>query len=149
MIRLKNLGEKTDAFTVTQHPISNPQKSPNPAMIVNPQNPTGAKIKNPDMYSAADVIEFGKGETIEFGENKKYNEEQGEYLYRILGTRENAGPMFPGDKNNKNYNFLLEVDEKGVEVRKNLFIKYRSTAGHTPFTERGLSTQEPAEEATA
>jgi len=120
-MKLKNIGPNVYDMVVTKTPISAPQKSPNPEQIPDPSNP-GNKIPNPHLFVKADRIVWKKGETLEFGKDKDYNEEQGEYLYKMLGVPEHGGIGADGRPvTNKNY--IIELDDKGEEKKDNLFIK--------------------------
>lgn len=124
MIRLQNNGEKTFVFDLTANPITRPEQSP---------QPTGKKISN-DMTVAEqkeirEHTNYSKSYRVELapGINEIENDEQAEYIYQIMGNPESGGDMPVGDKWLKitNNNFVLEVDDKGKEIKTNLFKKYR------------------------
>lgn len=123
IIRLKNDSEKTVNFKVTRVPLSASEKSPEPMLVKDPSSPT-KKIPNPALLTVADDIIIKPGEAVEFsgGEEKSYNLEQAKYLYQMLGQPENGGSLYPGGPAVRNRNFLLEVDEKGNELKDNLYV---------------------------
>lgn len=125
IIRLRNDSEKTINHVVTRVPLSASQKSPNPDLVKDPSSPT-KKIPNPALLTAVDDVVIKPGETVEFsgGEEKAYNIEQAEYLYQMLGQPENGGSLYPGGPAVRNKNFLLEVDEKGAEIKDNLYVRF-------------------------
>lgn len=135
-VRLKYTGEKKLSFKVTTCPISNPKASP---------MPTGMSIdeldeKDPEFKKKRDAIlgnaDYAESEdiTLKKGINEFENNEQAEYLYRMLGNPEIGGTI-PFGVNQEhtvvNGNCLIEVDEKGIEIRgtKSLFDKYRKPSG--------------------
>jgi hypothetical protein len=126
IIRIKNTSDKSLSVRVTRVPLSNPMKSPKPAMVFDPQHP-GEKIPNPALLTKADDIALRGGEVVEFkgGDDKEYNLEQGELIYRMFGSPEDGGSTYPGGPRTKNKNFIIEVNEKGEEIKTNLFKKYR------------------------
>ena len=133
-IILKNTSEKTYEMRMTKNPITNPQQSPRPtgksldeldpksATYVNDKN---AILKHPN-YSESKVI------YLEPGINKFENNEHAEYLYQTLGQPDDAGKEWVGQTQvqaTPNHNFVIEVNEKGEEIRTNLWNKYRKQKG--------------------
>lgn len=129
MILLKYKGEKLE-FRLTKTPISNTQASPSPTgkkigdldpKAVNYSVEKKAILNHPN-YSDNEVI------TLKPGLNKFENEEHAEYLYKILGNPENGGVVTYSDGTEGriiNKNILIQVDEKGEEVKGELYKKYR------------------------
>ncbi len=132
MIRLQNTSDKTYEFKMTKNPITNPQQSPRPTgksledldlkapNYVNQKN----EIINHPNYSLSKTI------YLEPGINEFENDEHAEYFYATLGQPEDAGLIPVGRtfvKASDNKNFVLEVDDKGKEIKTNLWNKYRKT----------------------
>lgn len=129
-IKLKYLGTDKIEFRMTKKPISNRQASP---------APTGKKISDLDQNDPNYKIErekilshpnYSESELVVLkpGINVFENEEHAEYLYEQLGNPEVGGYMTYTDGTQDkvvNKNILIEVDEKGNEVKDNLFKKYR------------------------
>ena len=125
MIRLLNERDKTYAFQMTDHPISNLQESP---------EPTGKPITN-DMTEAEEKAikehpNYSKNQTVELkakGVTEFKNDEHAEYIFKILGDPEDGGsiPSGAGKIPVTNKNFVHEVDEKGIKIMDNLYAKYR------------------------
>lgn len=126
MIRLKNLKNESIKYEVTRVPISNTRKASEPALIDDLDKP-GEKISDPRLLTKLDTLVLRAGKITEFdgGEDNEYNEEQGEYLYKTLGSIEDAGYYYQGGPRVTNTNDLIEVNEKGEEIKTNLFKKYR------------------------
>lgn len=140
MLQLKNIGTKKYEMRVTKTPLSEPMKAPEPNLIRDPKDPR-KKIPNPALYIEADTIALHPGKVVKFGENEPYTEEQGEYLYQVLGQPEDGGTD-GGGKKVKNKNYIVEVNDKGEEVRDNLFRKYRIPAtGGDIFTRTSSAEQ--------
>lgn len=126
MIRLKNLKNESIKMEVTRVPLSNTRKASEPALIDDLDKP-GEKIPDPRLLTEMDKLVLRADKITEFegGEDKEYNEEQGEYLYKTLGTVEDGGYSYQGGPKITNTNSLIEVDKEGKEIKDNLFKKYR------------------------
>ncbi|MHA1305181.1 MAG: hypothetical protein ACTSQE_15945 [Candidatus Heimdallarchaeaceae archaeon] len=138
MIRLKNLKKEQIEYEITRVPLSNSRKGSKPVLIEDIKNP-GEKIPDPNLLTPLDKIVIRAGETVKFegkGEDKAYNEEQAEYLYKTLGSIEDGGSLYPGGPRVTSSNFLIEVDEKGEEIKTNLFKKYRIP--HSPAVAQNI-----------
>lgn len=145
MLQLKNIGTQKFELRVTKAPLSDPTMAPEPNLIRDPKDPR-KKIPNPALYIDADIITLYPGKVTKFGEGTPYNEEQGEYLYQMLGNPENGGNL--GGVRVTNRNIIIEVNDKGEEIKDHLFKKYRvpATIGEV-FTRTASASQfQPAEE---
>lgn len=129
-ILLKNVSNKPFHFEMTKNPVTRgDQFSFRDESVLTPKGDTQPDVlkkamrKNSalkDKLSERVELTIEPGETVEFG-NKKLNLEQAEYVYAIFGgysEKYSNGPMidFP----------IIEVNDKGEEVRDNLFAKYRA-----------------------
>lgn len=126
MIRLKNLRNKSITHEVTRVPLSDTRKASEPALIDDLDN-LGEKIPDPRLLTEMDTLVLKADAITEFDgkEDKEYNEEQAEYLYKTLGTVEDGGHSYQGGPKVTNSNFLIEVDKEGKETKENLYKKYR------------------------
>ena len=129
MIYLLNKKEKTYKWQMTEHPVTNPQESP---------RPTGKHLDELDPRKANYALEkqkilshpnYSENEEVVLkpGLNKYENHEHAEWIYREMGAPEDAGTILRGGKEIavRNNNFVLEVNEKGEEIKDNFYPKYR------------------------
>ncbi len=138
MIRLFNKSQKTYKFTLTDNPVTHPQQSPMPTgKALDELDPEKdkkeiEKILKHEHYSTSKEI------VIRPGLNEIENDEQGEYIYNLLGNPEEGGVTILGTGKTRpvtNSNFLIEVGEDGKEIKDNLFRKCRMPSGIVTFTE--------------
>lgn len=135
MIRLKNLSTKTYKIVMTEHPITKPFQSPTPTGIKLSDELSSLEydeIKNHPKYSSSEEV------ILKPGINEFKNDEQAEYFYSVLGQADNGGVIYSGNQavQIQNNNFILEVDEKGNEIKSNLWKKYRDIK--SPLVNRGV-----------
>ena len=123
MLLLENIGTQKFEMRVTKTPLSDPTKASDPNLIRDPKDPR-KRIPNPALFVESDIITLYPGQVTKFGEGTPYNEEQGEYLYAQLGNPEDGG-RDGGGRQVKNKNVIIEVNDKNVEIKDNLFRKYR------------------------
>lgn len=123
-------GNKPLSFNLTRNPMTNRRQSPKPEgkglEDLDPQDPNyqadKQKILKHPQYSPSETV------VLKPGLNKFENEEQAAYLYEMLGNPEVGGyiPLSDGSHIEiQNENVLIEVDEKGEEIKDNLFKKFR------------------------
>lgn len=129
MIRLQNLSTKKFEFKLTKNPVKLPQQSPQPTGKL-PEDAENSiekeTILNHPYYSECETV------IVKPGLNELENDEQAEYIYMTLGNPEEAGSVPLGAnrwQEIKNRNIIIEVDEKGKEIRDHFFAKYRNPLG--------------------
>ena len=131
MIRLKNasdqerMGGSTIDTILTEHPITRTREWTK--LPVDPYTGQLSKMQakgfDPNDKSKEYHIIIKPGETINFGEGQKFNEEQAEYIYRQYGNKETLPVLHEAPTRN----WLVEVDENGQELKGQgtLHDKYR------------------------
>ena len=138
MIYLLNKKERTFKWQMTNHPVTNPQESPMPTgknledldvKKMNYKMERDAILNHPNYSEAFEVV-------LRPGLNKYENHEQAEWIYREMGSSEDAGTILRGktEVQIKNNNFVFEVNEKGEEVKDNFYNKYRLPTGVQMYT---------------
>ena len=137
MIRLKNVsdaleprsGGSTINTHLTKHPLTQPRE-----WTKEPIDETTGEVSKkqlrglpPDKRSKDYHIVIAPGQTVVFGEDEDFNEEQAEYLYLLYGHREDA-PERPRVRN-----WLLEVDEEGQEIKADQSLWYTHRKFELPY----------------
>ncbi len=127
MIYLKNTSNETEYnpttidTVLTEHPLSHRREwTELPRRLDGSVDKLQSVGFKENEQSKKYHIVIKPGEVMAFGGKNEFNEEQAEYIYQIYGS-----PVAADEYGRKNYNWLLEVNEKGEEILNHFYRKYR------------------------
>ncbi len=128
-MKLKNVSNKTFSIAMTENPITKPQQFAMTDEVLEGgiiqkdllKKQIAKKPNLKDKLSVRVEVVMKPDEIVEFGEDKKYNEEQGKFVYKLISSgwaEEYAGgpEVVPP---------IVEIDDEGDTIKGPLYNQYR------------------------